>query len=66
MSVGALLFLLSSSFFFSHPEPCLKMSFFVGKSDVLGRGLGWEEGAGEGKTIKTNEEKTGEKGEIKK
>ena len=31
---------LLSSFFFSHPESCLTIEIFVGKSDVLGEGLG--------------------------
>ena len=36
VSVGAFFFLLLSSFF-SHPESCLKIEIFVGKSNVLGR-----------------------------
>ena len=48
VSVGAFfVLLLLSSFHFSHPESCLKIKTFVGKSDVLGRGEPGGGGRGE-------------------
>ena len=48
-----------SSFFFSHPEPCLKIEILVGKSDVSGsarRAPG--EGRGRGEMVKKKKKKT--------
>ena len=47
VSVGAFFFL--SSFFFFHPESCLKIKIVVGKSDVLGE---HREGPGRGEMKK--------------
>ena len=43
------------SFFFSHPDSCLKIKIFVVKTMFLGRPGGHQGGTGEEKTEKKNE-----------